>query len=95
MLDEHALDERIRAVLRPYAANWSGSLGQGDLVIPSADLGGVVGAIVEAVREFAGGAPLASELEVFEALADLRRMPSIQDQAAGLIRRFRIGRRTP
>ncbi len=93
MLDEEALGERVRAVLQPYASNWSGSLGRGDLVIPCAEVNRVLRAIVAALREAgeAGEAGAAvGELELFEALAETRRLPSIQDQVTALQQRFLV-----
>jgi hypothetical protein len=95
MVDDRLLGERIRAVLRPYASNWSGSLGRGDLVIPHADLSRVVEAIADATREALDAHSPASESELFEELAETRRLPSIQDQAARLRQRFHILSRQP
>lgn len=93
MLDERLLGERIRAVLRPYASNWSGSLGRGDLVIPHAELSRLIAGIVEAVRDAADAESPASDLDLFAALTETRRLPSVQDQAARLRERYRILKR--
>jgi hypothetical protein len=42
MRSDRSLTERILGVLRPYASNWSGTLGRGDLVIPQRDIPRVV-----------------------------------------------------
>ena len=38
MRGDRGLTERILNVLRPYASNWTGTLGRGDLVIPVCDM---------------------------------------------------------
>ena len=93
MFDERLLGEKIRGVLRPYASNWSGSLGRGDLVIPNADLSRVVEAIVEASREAIDAHAPASDYDLFQTLTEGRRLSSVQDQAARLRERFLILRR--
>ncbi len=90
MVDERLLGEKIRSVLRPYASNWSGSLGRGDLVIPHADLSRVVEAIVDATREAFDAHSPASDAELFQELSESRRLSSVQDQAARLRQRFHI-----
>lgn len=90
MLDEEALGERVRAVLQPYASNWSGSLGRGDLVIPCAEVNRVLRAIVAALREAGEAGAAVGEFELFEALVETRRLPSIQDQVAALQQRFLV-----
>jgi hypothetical protein len=90
MFDERALGEKIRAVLRPYASNWSGSLGRGDLVIPHADLSRLVEAIVDASRDALEAHSPATEHELFHELSESRKLASIQDQATRLRERFHI-----
>jgi hypothetical protein len=85
--------ERILGVLRPYAANWSGSLGRGDLVIPQREIPRLIHEILDAVSEAAGENAEVSDMELFQALQDARRSPSLQDQVAKLRKSFRIFRR--
>ncbi len=85
--------EKILDVLRPYAANWSGSLGRGDLVIPQREIPRLINDLLEAVREVAEPAREATELEVFEAVTGAKRSPSVQDQVSKLRRSFRIMKR--
>ncbi|HZR84970.1 MAG TPA: hypothetical protein VFD92_27995 [Candidatus Binatia bacterium] len=90
MFDERSLADKIRAVLRPYASNWSGSLGRGDLVIPHADLSRVVEAIIDASRDAFEGHSPASDFELFQELSEARRLSSVQDQVDRLRARFHI-----
>lgn len=90
MIDERQLGDKIRSVLRPYASNWSGSLGRGDLVIPHADLSRVVEAIVDATREALDAHGPASEAELFQELSESRRLSSVQDQVTRLRQRFHV-----
>ena len=90
MSNEHLIRERILAILQPFASNWSGSLGRGDLVIPHAELSGVVRAIVAALDELAAGDGEVSEAELFQVLAETRRLASVQDQVARVRERFRV-----
>jgi hypothetical protein len=85
--------EKILDVLRPYAANWSGSLGRGDLVIPQREIPRLINDLLEAVREFAEPSREATELEVFQALTGAQRSPSVQDQVSKLRQSFRILKR--
>lgn len=83
------MTERILNVLRPYASNWTGTLGRGDLVIPQREIPRVIHEILDALRDDAVEKE-ASEQELFEVLMTARRSPSVQDQAAALRRRFRV-----
>ena len=85
--------EKILHVLRPYASNWSGTLGRGDLVIPQRDIPRVVHEILDAMHDENGWEEV-GEREVVEALLALRRLSSVQDQAQGLRRQFAIFRKT-
>jgi hypothetical protein len=85
--------ERILEVLRPYASNWTGTLGRGDLVIPQREISRVIQQILEAVVEASDRRAEASELEVFRVLSDARRLPSLQDQAERLRTAFLILKR--
>ena len=93
MPDEHSATERVLAVLRPYASNFSGTLGRGDLVIPQREIPRLIHQILEAVSEIESERGEASELEVFQALSDAQRLPSVQDQAKRLQRTFIIYKR--
>lgn len=90
MLDECLLRDRIRELLRPYASNWSGSLRRGDLVIPQVEVSRVIQEIVAAVQDAAEERSEASDLELFQALSESRRLSSVQDQAKLLRERFLV-----
>jgi len=90
---EREAREKILNVLRPYAANWSGSLGRGDLVIPQREIARLVRDILEAVHDAIDLGREATEAELFHALADARRLPSMQDQVEKLRSSFRILKR--
>ncbi len=90
MLDDCVLRDRIRELLRPYASNWSGSLRRGDLVIPQAEVNRVIQEIVATVQDVADERSEASDLELFQALSESRRLPSVQDQAKLLRERFLV-----
>lgn len=85
--------EKILDVLRPYAANWSGSLGRGDLVIPQREIPRLINDLIDAIAQGAHAEPEASDTELFHALVEAQRNPSVQDQAARLRRSFRIVKR--
>jgi hypothetical protein len=93
MRSDRSLTERILGVLRPYASNWSGTLGRGDLVIPQRDIPRVVHEILDAMHDESGWEEV-SEREVVEALLAMRRSASVQDQADRLRRQFVLLRRT-
>jgi hypothetical protein len=93
MRSDRSLTERILGVLRPYASNWSGTLGRGDLVIPQRDIPRVVHEILDAMHDENGWEEV-GEREVVEALLALRRSPSVQDQAQGLRRQFSVFKKT-
>jgi hypothetical protein len=90
MSAEKVITERILSVLRPYSANWSGTLSRGDLVIPQGQIPSLVREILSSVQEVTERHGEAAEQDVFGALMALRQLPSVQDQAAELRRRFRI-----
>jgi hypothetical protein len=90
---ERQATEKILAVLRPYAANWSGSLGRGDLVIPQRDIPRLIRDVIEAVHEVLEPQGEASDTDVFHVLAEIRRLPSLQDQVEKLSSSFRILKR--
>ncbi|MGH7819140.1 MAG: hypothetical protein ACREQ9_05150 [Candidatus Binatia bacterium] len=87
---EKSITERVLNVLKPYASNWSGTLGRGDLVIPQHDIPRLVHDILDSVREIATPQGEASDRDVFEALADSRKAACLQDQVAELRKRFVI-----
>lgn len=93
MASEHFVTETILHVLRPYASNWSGTLGRGDLVIPQREIPRVIHAILDAVRESGLQRREATETELFQALSEARRRPSIQDEAQQLLQQFVILKR--
>jgi hypothetical protein len=82
--------ERILNVLRPYASNWSGTLGRGDLVIPQRDIPRLIHDILDALRDEAAAHKEAGERELFDALMAGRRSASVQDQVECLRRHFLI-----
>ena len=93
MRSDRSLTERILGLLRPYASNWSGTLGRGDLVIPQRDIPRVVHEILDAMHD-ENGYEEASERELVEALLAIRRSASVQDQVDRLRRQFVILKRT-
>lgn len=93
MSADRSATEKILNVLRPYAANWSGTLGRGDLVIPQREIPRVIHEILDALHELEQPRGEASEMEVFRALSETRRLPSVQDQAERLRRTFVICKR--
>jgi hypothetical protein len=93
MRSDRSLTERILGVLRPYASNWSGTLGRGDLVIPQRDIPRVVHEVLDAMHDENGWEEV-SERELVEVLLAIRRSPSVQDQAERLRRQFAVLKRT-
>jgi hypothetical protein len=85
-----SLSERIRRILGPYAANWAGTLGRGDVLIPQREIAHVIDDIVDAVRCELTRQREASDGELFEALMDCRRVGSVQDQMQLLRQRFQV-----
>ena len=85
--------EKILDVLRPYAANWSGSLGRGDLVIPQREIPRLINDLIDAITHGAHPDPEVSDTELFHALVEAQRTRSVQDQAGRLRRSFRIFKR--
>lgn len=90
---DRPLTERILGILRPYASNWSGTLGRGDLVIPQRDIPRVVHEILDAMHE-EGGWEEVGDRELFDVLMAARRTASVQDQAQLLRRHFMIVKRS-
>lgn len=85
--------ERILNALRPYASNWSGTLGRGDLVIPQTEIPRLVQEILRSVEEVVNANGEAGDLEIFEALRETQRLPALQDRVTELRRRFRFVKR--
>jgi hypothetical protein len=93
MRSDRSLTERILGVLRPYASNWSGTLGRGDLVIPQRDIPRVVHEVLDAMHEENEWDEV-GERELVESLLAIRRSASVQDQVQALRRQFTILKRT-
>jgi hypothetical protein len=93
MRSDRSLTERILGVLRPYASNWSGTLGRGDLVIPQRDIPRVVHEVLDAMHEESEWDEV-GERELVEALLAIRRSESVQDQVQALRRQFTILKRS-
>ena len=92
-VDESTFGARIRELLQPFAASFSGSLGRGDLVIPRGEIERVVREILAAARDAASENAEISELELFGFLSETRRLGSVQDQAARLRARYVVRKR--
>lgn len=85
--------EKILDILRPYAANWSGSLGRGDLVVPQREIPRLINDLLDAIARSADAEAEVSDTVLFHALVDAQRSPSVQDQATRLRQQFRILKR--
>jgi len=86
--------ERLLDVLRPYAANWSGSLGRGDLVVPQREIPRLINDLLDAIAQSGEeNTGEVSDAELFHALSDMQRTPSLQDQVVKLRQTFRIFKR--
>ncbi len=83
---------RILDVLRPFAADWSGTLQRGDVVVSKDDLPKLVDQLATVAREIGAGSE-ASDTDVFHVLRQASRSSSLQDQVGILRREFRITRR--
>jgi hypothetical protein len=90
MSEDRGATEKILNVLRPYASNWSGTLGRGDLVIPQREIPRLIHEILDAVREAGEHHGQASDTEIFKLLSETRRLASVQDQAQRLREAFVI-----
>jgi hypothetical protein len=93
MSGDRSATERILNVLRPYASNWSGTLGRGDLVIPQREIPRLIHELLDAVREIGERRGEASEMDIFQVLNDAQRLPSLQDQVERLRSAFLIVKR--
>jgi len=87
---EKSVTEKILNVLRPYASNWNGTLGRGDLVISQREIPRVIHEILDAVHELTDMRREAAEGEIFQVLMESRRLSSVQDQLSALRKRFLI-----
>ncbi|MEO8601586.1 MAG: hypothetical protein ABI629_03315 [bacterium] len=85
--------EKILEVLRPYAANWSGSLGRGDLVVPQREIPRLINDLLDAIARCADAESEVSDNDLFHALVETQRARSVQDQVARLQQLFRILKR--
>jgi hypothetical protein len=85
--------EKLLDVLRPYASNWSGSLGRGDLVIPQREIPRLIQDILEAIQQLEEQGGEVTDAELFHVLSEVERCPSLQDQVAKLRQRFRVLKR--
>ncbi len=86
---DRSLTERILNVLRPYASNWTGTLGRGDLVIPQREIPRVIHEILDALKDDATYKE-AGDRELFDVLMAGSRSESVQDRAGLLRKHFRI-----
>ena len=93
MSTDRGVSEKIWSVLRPYASNWTGSLGRGDLVVPQREISRLIRDLLDAVQEGAERGGEASEVEVFRLLNDCRHLPSLQEQVQRLRQAFVILKR--
>ncbi len=93
MPGDRSATEKILNVLRPYASNWNGTLGRGDLVIPQREIPRLIHEILDAIRESTDRRGEASEVDVFQALTRARRLASVQEQAERLRAAFVILKR--
>lgn len=89
MAGDRRTTERILNVLRPYASNWTGTLGKGDLVIPQREIPRLIHEILDAIEDDAPQRE-AGDADLFQVLMAARRSESVQDQAELLRRAFRI-----
>jgi hypothetical protein len=85
--------EKLLDVLRPYASNWSGTLGRGDLVIPQREIPRLIHDILEAVQQLGDQGQEVTDAELFHALNEVARSASLQDQVTKLRAQFRILKR--
>ena len=89
MRGDRSSTERILNVLRPYASNWTGTLGRGDLVIPQREIPRVIHEILDALHDDTVEKDVGDQ-ELFDVLMAARRSASVQDQAGLLRKHFRI-----
>lgn len=83
------MTDRVREILRPYGSKFSGTIARGDVVVPQRELPKLLREIAEAALASTGSGE-AGDQELFDALAESRRLGSVQDQMAHLRARFHI-----
>ena len=93
MSGKRSATEGILKVLRPFASNWSGTLGRGDLVIPQREIPRLIHDILGAIRENEEGRREASDVEIFQVVSEAQRLPSMQDLVGRLREQFLILKR--
>ena len=93
MSTDRSATERLLEILRPFASNWTGTLGRGDLVIPQSEIPRLIQEILEVQREAGERRSEVSEHELFAVLHDACRLASLQDRAARLRDAFFISKR--
>jgi hypothetical protein len=87
-----SITDRVREILRPYAAKWSGVRSRGDIVIPEREIAEVVDQIVGAMDSTVVRQE-ASDAELFDVLMKTRGSESVQSQMEALRSCFTILRR--
>lgn len=92
MAENTSITDRVREILRPYAAKWSGVRSRGDIVIPEREIAEVVDQIVGAMDSTVVRQE-ASDADLFDVLMKTRRFESVQSQMESLRRCFTILRR--
>jgi len=93
MSGERSATEGILNVLRPFASNWSGTLGRGDLVVPQREIPRLIQDILGAIRESEEGRSEASDVDIFRVISEAKRLPSMQDLVGRLREQFLILKR--
>lgn len=93
MSGERSATEGILNVLRPFASNWSGTLGRGDLVIPQREIPRVIHDILGAIRQSEEARSEASDVDIFRVISEAQRLPSMQDLVGRLREQFLILKR--
>jgi len=93
MSGERSATEGILNVLRPFASNWSGTLGRGDLVVPQREIPRLIQDILGAIRESEEGRSEASDVDIFRVISEAQRLPSMQDLVGRLREQFLILKR--
>ena len=92
MATDRSVTEKILSVLRPYAAHWGGTLSRRDLVIPRREIPRIIHEIIDVTHGTPSGQQEATDLDLFQALNETGRLPSVQDQIDRLKTHFRISK---
>src|SRR5205823_3020493 len=79
---DRSITERILNVLRPYASNWNGTLGRGDLVIPQREIPRVIHELLDALHDDVAARKEAGDRELFDVLKAGRRSESRRFEGA-------------